>query len=88
MAGVVYVMMSQRVADVACGSELPCSQPYMLQRAGVRFVSLIVVSCHMGSLVLVSCHATNLTYLGELVSSLVTCDVSCCVANLAFDMAS
>ena len=88
MAGVAYVMVSQHVADVACESELPCSQPRMLQRAGVRFVSLIVASCHMGSLALVSCRVTNLTYLGELVSSLVTHGVSCRVANLAFDMAS
>ena len=88
MASIAYVMVSQRVADVTCGSELPYSQPCMLQRAGVWFVSLIVASCCMGSLALVSCCVTNLTYLSELVSRLVTCDVSCHVANLVFDMAS
>ena len=88
MADVAYVMVSQHVTSATCGSELPCSQPGMLHQAGAQFVSLIVASCHMGSLALVSCRVTNLTYLGELVSSLVTCDVSCHVANLAFDMVS
>ena len=88
MAGVMYVTVSQHVADVASGSELPCSQPCMLQQAGVQFVSLIVANCCMVSLALVSCRVTNLTYLSELVSSLVTHDVSCCVTNLAFDMVS
>ena len=88
MTGVAYVVVSQHVADVACGSELPYSQPCMLQQAGVQFVSLKAASCCMASLALVSCCVINLTYLGELVSSLVTYDVSCHVANLAFDMAS
>ena len=88
MASVAYVVVSQHVADVACGSELLCSQPRMLLQAGVQFVSLIVASCSMASLALVSPCVINLTYLGKLVSSLVTRDVSCHVTNLTFDMVS